>query len=482
MGNPIRFTGLSSGLDTQSVVEALLTPYQSKINKVKANTTMAEWRKDAYKEMSLKLSNFRQKSASKLTNPNNFKQSKVTLSKEGAIKVDTSSYKKDASCTIEVKQLAQKATVSTRSIKSDSKLTSASKLSEIANNLNGKKLHIEGQSNALVIGENTTIADVENYLSGVSGVTCKFDESTQAFMMGAEDMNSASSIDLLATDGTVMKALGLGQNPDGTTTYVFDRTDAEVVYNGNLTVVQSSNDFEIDGVKFTAMSKTTEPITVSVERDVDTMVKNVTDFINEYNTLISEMSTKLYADSANKYQPLTEEEKDAMTEKEVETWENKIKSAIFRNDSTLRSLYNGIRSTMTGSYQGQEGISNEFNMLTQIGITSSSWSDRGKLKVDEEKLKKALSTNADDVANLLSKVANNINDQLFEASKPTNERSYNQFFNDKTLTTNISQYAKDLITAQEKYDRMETYYYKKFTAMETAYNKMNSQSSLFSSL
>lgn len=481
MGNTIRFTGLSSGLDTQSVVEALLTPYQSKINKVKANTTMTEWRKDAYKEMSLKLSNFRQKSVSKLTSTSNFKQSKVTLSKEGAIKVDTSSYKKDTSCTIEVKQLAQKATVSTKSVRSANKLDSTNKLSEITGMPTTGTIQLNGQS-ALTIDANTTIADVEAYLSSASGVTCKFDKSVQAFVMSADNMDSAASINLRGTSENVMKALGLGQNPDGTTTYVFDRTDAEVVYNGNLTVVQSSNDFEIDGVKFTAMSKTTEPITVSVERDVDTMVKNVTDFINEYNTLISEMSTKLYADSARKYQPLTEEEKDAMTEKEVETWENKIKSAIFRNDSTLRGLYNGIRSTMTGSYQGQEGISNEFNMLTQIGIKSSSWTDRGKLTVDEEALKKALTTNADDVANLLSKVANNINDQLFEASKPTNERSYNQFFNDKTLTTNISQYAKDLITAQEKYDRMETYYYKKFTAMETAYNKMNSQSSLFSSL
>ena len=51
-----------------------------------------------------------------------------------------------------------------------------------------------------------------------------------------------------------------------------------------------------------------------------------------------------------------------------------------------------------------------------------------------------------------------------------------------TLTTQISENEQKLSNAQEKYDKLETMYYKKFTAMETAMNKMNSQSSLFSSL
>ena len=66
MGNTIRFTGLSSGLDTESIVKAIMTPYQTKIDKINKNQTLAEWRKDAYKEMSTKIQNFRNNALSKI--------------------------------------------------------------------------------------------------------------------------------------------------------------------------------------------------------------------------------------------------------------------------------------------------------------------------------------------------------------------------------------------------------------------------------
>lgn len=490
MASTIRFTGLSSGLDTESIVQSLLTPYQSKIDKVKANNTMAEWRKDAYKELSLKISNFRTKTMSKLTNLSQLNQSKATLSQEGAIKIDTSKYTEDGTHTIEVKQVASKATVNTKTINNkDQTIKGSSAVTDI-NGINDKDVlkikygtgaektfNLEGKTVSQLTKEIETAFTTD----GNKNVTCKFDENIGAFIINSATTGTDEVIDFSGTNETVLNALGIQKNSESSN-YSFSGKNAEVVYNGGVTISQASNEIEVNGIKFTAVSKTDQPVTVNISKDIDSLINTVVSVVDEYNSLISEMSTKLYADSAKGYDPLTEDEKEAMTEKEIETWENKIKDSLFRNDSTLRGLYNGLRDAMTGSYEGQKGIDKSCNMLSQLGISASAWTDRGKLTVDEEKLREALTNNGDNALKLLNTIANNIDEQLMNASKSTENRSYGQFFSDKIQTNNIAQYAKDLINAQEKYDKMETMYYTKFTAMEKAMNNMNSQSSLFSQL
>ena len=58
-------------------------------------------------------------------------------------------------------------------------------------------------------------------------------------------------------------------------------------------------------------------------------------FFTEYNTLIKEMDSLYNADSAKGYEPLTDDEKEAMTDKEIEKWEEKIKKALLRRDDTV---------------------------------------------------------------------------------------------------------------------------------------------------
>ena len=56
---------------------------------------------------------------------------------------------------------------------------------------------------------------------------------------------------------------------------------------------------------------------------------------------------KLYsADSTKGYEPLTDEEKEAMSEKEIEKWEEKIKDSILRKDSTLNSVASAMKNVM----------------------------------------------------------------------------------------------------------------------------------------
>jgi len=70
------------------------------------------------------------------------------------------------------------------------------------------------------------------------------------------------------------------------------------------------------------------------------MVKN---FVTKYNEILDELNTKYNAKSSRGYDPLTDEQKEAMSDDEIEKWETKIKDSLLRRDSTL----NSIISTMT---------------------------------------------------------------------------------------------------------------------------------------
>lgn len=491
MGNTIRFTGLASGMDTESVVKAILTPYQNKIDKLNKNTTLAEWRKQAYKEMSNKIQNFRTGALNKVRYESTLNQKKVELSQTGAIKVDNQANSLEGTHKIQVNQVAEVATVNTKSIKhrdNGDQLTKTSFIEHIEGMpTNPAKLVINGEEMDIT---GMTIENLEGYINAKfaadgKDISFKFDTGVSAFIISSKSTGESQEIDFTGSDEAVLKALGIQQAKDehgNEIGYKYKGKNAEIVYNGGVSISSETNDIEVNGLKFTAVTATTQPVTVSVTKDIDGMVKTIKNFIDEYNNLLTEINTKLNADSAKGYEPLTDEEKEAMTDKEIEKWEEKIKSAIFRNDSTLKDIGSALRSIMSKDYSKDGNLDPKCSMLAQIGISSSDWKDRGKLTVDEEKLKAALTENSDGVVELISTIAKDIEKELNTRSSTTEFRTFNQYFSDKLQDSNIKKYKKDLIRAQERYDALEAVYYKKFTAMENAMNKMNSQSSLFSLL
>lgn len=500
MGSAIRFTGLSSGLDTASIVTAIMTPYQTKIDTLNKNQVMAEWRKDAYKEMSTKIQNFRNNAVSKLKYASDANKSKVEVSQAGVIKFDTSNYKEDGTHKIEVTQLAKAAIVTTQQINNkiteiidgnnvSRTLTKDDKITDIPGMSGKSEIEINGKKISFTNKESKTltIAELEEEIAAQTDVAFKYDEKVGAFIINSATTGFDQTIDLSKTNQTVLDAMGIKKATDENGNelgYVYEGKDARIIYNDGLTITSSTNDdIEVNGIKFTALATSNSPITLTVSKDTDAMVDVITNFVKEYNTLLDEINTMLYADSAKGYEPLTDEEKEAMTEKEIEKWEEKIKGSLLRNDSTLKDLSSTLRDVMSTDYSTTttKPLNSSCSMLAQLGIKSSSWSDRGKLTIDEDELKTAILENGDGVTKLLETIANKLDKELNNRSATTELRSYGQYFNDKIQTDKISQYKSDIITAQAKYDKLETMYYKKFTAMETAMNKLNSQSSLFSS-
>ena len=275
-----------------------------------------------------------------------------------------------------------------------------------------------------------------------------------------------------------------------------DGSDAEIVLNG-VTYTSSSNSFSINGLTIEATGVTDEnnPISITTSTDTQGIYDKIKDFLTEYNNIINEM-TKLYnADSSKKYEPLTSDEKEAMSDDEVEKWENKIKDALLRRDTTLNNIMSGMMNSMSQAVTLDDGTKlslSNFGIQT-LGFLNSAENEQNAYHIDgdeddpnssgkTDKLMKAIQENPDQVCEFMKKLASNLYNAIDTKMKSTSLSSAYKVYNDKELDNQLKNYTKLIKDWEEKVAEKEDYYYKKFSAMETALSKLNSQSSSLSGL
>ena len=140
-------------------------------------------------------------------------------------------------------------------------------------------------------------------------------------------------------------------------------------------LTDSSNEFTVNGLTLnltsTTYNKTTkeyEEVQLNVTNDTDTVYKMVKDFVKEYNDILKEFITIYNAASAKDYEPLTDDQKEAMSDDEVEKWENKIKDSLLRRDNTISSITAGMRTAMLTTTK----VDRKTYSLASNGIKTSS--------------------------------------------------------------------------------------------------------------
>ena len=256
----------------------------------------------------------------------------------------------------------------------------------------------------------------------------------------------------------------------------------------------SSNTFTVNGLTLnltgTTLDKTTgeyEEIQLNVTNDTDTAYKMVKDFVKKYNELLEEMNKLYKADSARGYDPLTDEQKEAMTDDEIEKWETKIKDSLLRRDDTL----SGIITVMRSSLQTTTEVDGKKYSLSSFGIrTSSDYTENGKLHIygdeDDETystqtnmLKAALEENPEAVMKTLAEAGQSLYDAMTKKMAKTSLSSALTFYNDKKMDDDQKAYKKQISSLEDKLNDLEDRYYKQFTAMEKAMTKMQNSASVF---
>ncbi|WP_243290301.1 flagellar filament capping protein FliD [Bacillus sp. FJAT-47783] len=265
--------------------------------------------------------------------------------------------------------------------------------------------------------------------------------------------------------------------------------NAKFTMNG-LATERTSNTFSVSGVTFTlkdTFATSDATVTVSISNDSDKVVENIKNFVEKYNETIEKIQKKLSEERYRDYLPLTDEQKEAMSEKHIELWEEKAKSGLLRRDSILSGALSQMR---TDFYQPvtNDSVSSKFNQLASIGITTSpNYLDGGKLIINEATLKEAIEEDPESIEELFRGNGDDYNE------KGIMQRMYDSITNtmDKinekagkttsapttyTLGKNLNDLDKRIDRFEDRLIEIEDRYWRQFTAMEKVIQRTNQQS------
>ncbi len=328
-------------------------------------------------------------------------------------------------------------------------------------------------------------------------LTAKGDVAQAAKNALVSEIATYADIDRFDASDNALAAIGLG-NIDGTAISsgagvggmtVFEASDAKVTVNGAV-IESSSNSISVNGLTLDLVSaKPGETISIGVSQDTDSVYNMVKDFVKQYNEVLEELNNAYYAESSRGYEPLTDEQKDAMSETEVEKWEKKIKDSLLRRDNTIGSLLNAMRTALDGCVT----VDGEDYALSSFGICTTKYTEKGKLHIYgdqddpdgmmyEDKLRKAIEEDPDKVMEVLQTLSKNLYDTMADKMKASELSSALTFYNDKQITKELTGYKDQLKKEEDRLAEIEDRYYKQFASMETALSKLSSQSSSLASM
>ena len=272
----------------------------------------------------------------------------------------------------------------------------------------------------------------------------------------------------------------------------------------------TTNDFAINGLNISVNGVTDDvadpdstdlsslndstAITINTATDSQGIYDTVKDFLTEYNNIINEI-TKLYnADSAGSYEPLTDDEKDKMSDTEIEKWETKIKDSLLRRDSSLSSVMNAMMTSMSQPIEinGKSYSLSSFGIQT-LGFLNAAENEQNAYHIDgdeddentsgnQDKLMAAITSDPDTVIEFMKQLSTNLYKSIDDQMQSNDLRSRYKIYNDKEMDKQYTNLTKTIKEWESKVSDKEDYYYKQFSNMETALAKLQSQTSSISSM
>jgi flagellar hook-associated protein 2 len=506
---PIRITGMNSGLDTESIITALTSTKQTRLDNAKGDQKKLTWKQDKWKELNKKVVNFYNGALSSMRFSTAYTKKTTTVSNTSAATVVTGDDAMDSTQTLSIKSLAKSAYLTGKEVKvGDEKATNSTTMQELGLTNGGTlqfkigKAPAEGAEDKretlsvdVAAGDSieTVLANLRSAATD-SGVSLNFnyDENNGRFFVSSKEAGEDASFDLVETEA--MTALGLAKKADGSN-YIAG-ANAKIELNGE-TFESNSNTFQINGLTITA-NEVADNITLTTKQDTSGIYDNIKNLIKEYNSLMKDLATVYNADAAKKYKMLTDDEKDAMSDNEVEEWEKKIKDGLLSKDETVGNVRSAVRDIMNSSFEItlKDGTTQSLS-LASFGIATGSYftteeNERDLLHIDGDSddssvsgntdlLKAAISTDPDKVMNFFTELSKSLYSKLSDLMKGTEYSSSFTIYEDKLMASQYSAYNTKISKAQEALEAAQDKYYKQFSKMETALSKVNSTSGSLSS-
>ena len=496
----LRVTGLASGLDTESIISELVSVNSYKVASLQKAQTKLSWKTDAWKSMNSKVYSFYTSTLSDLRFSSSYSTRKTTVSDSSVATVTTSSTASNTTQTMRVEQMAKAGYLTGGEL--DGSVTSKTKLSEIDSSLAGQtgKIGLKiggGETIELEITEETTVQDIVDQLKA-NGLNANFDEKNQRMFISAQDTGEQYDFELVGLDeaGTkALQALKINMNDADTEAIKIEGQDA-IIYLNNAKFVSDTNTFDINGLTINVMEETGDrEVTLTTGVDTEGMYSTIKNFLTKYNELMEAMMEAYNADSSSGYEPLTSDEKSAMTESEIDEWETKIKDSLLRRDETLGTTISALNSIMNMGIEMDDGSTMylfDFGINTP-GYFNAEQNYRNSFLIDgdkedsvssknEDKLMAAINADPDKVADFFKELTGKLYTKLTDLMGSTDYSSAYTLYNDKQMKTDYSDYTSKIAQAEEDLNDKMDRYYEKFAAMESAMAQLQSQGSSITSM
>ena len=324
-------------------------------------------------------------------------------------------------------------------------------------------------------------------------VNMSYSSLTNNFTITSTDYGLDSKVDISDTFG-IFERLGL---ETGATKSAGKNLFIKV--NDQLIETTGTN-YTIDGVSFifgsTAVDGT--KFSVTVGRDTSAVAGVIKNFVEDYNKLIDDVFGKLREKPDKGFYFLTEDDiaESGMSDREIERWQNKSLEGLLFNNSEISSVMSNLRMAMLTTVTGDNG--SPFGIFSMVGNdgtralqSSTTLTDYGKLVLNEEALMEALISNPDDIMRLftaedglMAKLQSELDRSIRTSGDPNLRGSLIRHAGLATGQTSINNSIFDSIkrlntvidTLQLRYQRQQDRYWKMFSAMESQFAMLNSQS------
>lgn len=347
----------------------------------------------------------------------------------------------------------------------------------------------EVYKNSVTLGSKTLISnsEMQQYIAAKANLAENYEQNKQDIAVKVSDeffgkvANAISSKEDYAS---------LGNSSYGSR---IEAEDCVISLNG-VEYTGSTNSITVNGLTISAKALTTDAISIVTDNDYQKVYDTIKNFLSEYNKLINEMDSLYNADSSKGYEPLTDEEKEAMSESDIEKWETKIKDSLLRRDSTLDDISQTMKNAMAKVYE----VNGKKYSLSSFGINTLSYfvsatneknayhidgdEDDASTSGNTDKLMSMIATDPDTVMGFFTQLTQGLYEDMGAKMKSTSLRSIYTVYNDKQMASELEDYEDDIEYWEDYLEELEEKYYKQFASMETALAQLQSSSSALSGL
>lgn len=454
--------GVGSNLPLDTLLSNLTIAEKGRLTPITQQQSSFSARLTAFGTLKSSLEKFQTANAT-LNDANLFK-STTAVSNSTDLTVSTTAGAAAGTYKINVTELAQAQSIRTTSGVSDTKAAQGddSATRTLVIKQDGKEKPVEIK----LTKEQTSLEGIRDAINnangGVSASIVKVKENDYQLVLTSSETGISNKMSISVSGDEKLNQFISFNNPDVTgnnVEQIVEAKDAELTVNG-INIVRSSNTITDapQGVTLNLTKKVSD-ITVTVSKSNDKSTAAIKGWVDAYNSLVDTIG------ALTKYTAV-----DAGAEAQSTT------NGALLGDGAVRTIQTGIRGQFSAGV-----ISGNFQTLTQMGITQDATT--GKLKIDDDKLKKALNDNSVDVQQLLvgdgketgitTKIATLVKGYLADDGIIDSAQD--------SINSTLKKLTKQYLSVSASIDDTIARYQKQFTQLDTMMSKLNNTSSYLSS-